>query len=51
MEEIQEYICLKCFNRWVDVRTVGTRLQDLECPVCGSILYVIGTGEPIDTVT
>ena len=51
MEEehiVQECICLKCFYRWIDVRPVGTRLKDLECPACHQIWYVIGTGEPID---
>ena len=48
---VQECICLKCFYRWLDVRPVGVRLQDLECPGCGLIWYVIGTGEPIDTAT
>ena len=46
---VQECICLKCFYRWLDVRPVGVRLQDLECPGCGLKWYVIGTGEPIDT--
>lgn len=48
---VQECICLKCFYRWIDVRPVGVRLYDLECPGCGLKWYVIGTGEPIDTVS
>ena len=42
---IQECICLKCFYRWLDVRPVGTKLSDLECPSCHKVWYVIGTGE------
>lgn len=48
---VQACICLKCFYRWIDVRPVGTLLQDLECPCCHNVWYVIGTGEPIDTVS
>lgn len=44
---VQECICLKCYYRWIDVRPVGTRLKDLECPGCHLVWYVIGTGEPI----
>jgi len=45
---IQECICLKCFYRWLDVRPVGTKLSDLECPSCHKVWYVIGTGEQIE---
>lgn len=44
---VQECICLKCYYRWIDIRPVGTRLKDLECPSCHLIWYVIGTGEPL----
>ena len=45
---VQECICLKCLYRWIDVRPVGTKLKDLECPNCHQIWWVIGTGEPLD---
>lgn len=45
---IQECICLKCLYRWLDVRPVGTKLSDLECPNCGKVWYVIGTGEVLE---
>ena len=45
---VQACICLKCFYRWIDVRHVGTLLQDLECPNCGRVWYVIGTGEVLE---
>lgn len=51
MEEeyiVQECICLNCKYRWTDVRPVGVRLRDLECPACGLIWYVIGTREPME---
>ena len=44
---VQECICLKCYYRWIDVRPVGVKLKDLECPGCHQFWYVIGTGEPI----
>ena len=45
---IQECICLKCLYRWIGIRPVGTKLSDLECPNCGAIWYVIGTGEVLE---
>ena len=45
---VSEVVCLKCLNRWIDVRPEGTPLKALECPSCGMIGYVIETGEVMD---
>lgn len=45
---VQECICLKCLYRWIAVRPVGTKLSDLECPMCHQVWYVIGTGEILE---
>jgi len=42
--KVSEVICVKCFHRWVAVRSVGTLLKDLHCEKCGA-WYVIETGE------
>lgn len=39
-------ICLKCFNRWVAVRPITTKLIEIECSKCGQG-FVIETGEEI----
>lgn len=44
---VSEVICLKCLNRWISVRPVGTKLVDLECIDCGQG-YVIETGESLE---
>lgn len=46
--KVSEVICLKCLQRWIDVRPVGTALKSLECPCCHAVGYVIETGEELD---
>ena len=46
--KVSEVICLKCLNRWISVRPVGTLLKDLQCPRCGWKGCTIETGEEID---
>lgn len=43
--KISEVICLACFHRWISIRPMETRLNDLECPTCGKQGYAIETGE------
>ena len=45
---VQEAVCLKCLHRWIDVRPETVWLKDCECPNCGEIGFVIGTGQIID---
>ena len=45
--KVTEVICIKCYKRWIAVRSVNTKLKDLECPTCGKG-YVIETGEIIN---
>lgn len=42
---VQETMCVKCLHRWIDVRPESTWLKNCECPNCGEIGYVIGTGQ------
>ena len=45
--KVSEVICVKCFERWLAVRNVKTKLQELECIKCGRG-FVIETGEIIE---
>ena len=45
---VQEVVCLKCLNRWIDVRPEGTLLKDLECHKCKEIGYIIATGQEME---
>jgi hypothetical protein len=45
--KISIVICLKCFQRWIAVRPISTKLTELECSNCGQG-YVIETGENIN---
>lgn len=45
--KVSEVICVKCGHRWIAVRPSDTKLQQLECPNCTKIGYVIETGEEI----
>ncbi len=40
-------ICLKCYFRWLAIRPVQVRLDQLECKECGPG-YVIETGEILE---
>ncbi len=42
--EVSELICIKCYNRYIGVRPVGTLLKNLECEFCGAG-FIIKTGE------
>ena len=44
--EVSEFICLKCFHRWLGVYPENTLLKDLQCP-CGEVGYVIKTGQTL----
>ncbi len=44
----QEVICVKCYARFIDVRPASTWLKDCECPGCGEIGFLIGTGQPLE---
>ena len=43
--KVSEVICLKCLYRWIAARPTETRLNELECPMCGNKGYAIETGE------
>ena len=43
--KVSEVICLKCYRRWKAARPIDVRLDQLECPACGSQGFVIETGE------
>lgn len=43
--KVSQVICLKCYRRWIAGRPTETRLDDLECPSCGSQGFAIETGE------
>ena len=43
--KVSQVICLRCFRRWIAVRPVETRLDELECPDCGQQGFTIETGE------
>lgn len=45
---VSEVICVRCCNRWISVRPVGTLLKDLECETCKQAGAVIETGQEID---
>ena len=45
---VQECLCVNCLRRWIDVRPEGVWLKELECPGCGKVGFVIGTGQPMD---
>lgn len=45
---VAECMCVNCLRRWIDVRPEDVWLKDLECPGCGKVGFVIGTGQPID---
>ena len=45
---ISEVVCLKCLHRWIAVYPEKTLLKQLECGNCGSIGYVIKTGQEIE---
>ena len=42
-----EVICVKCFHRYICVRSESVLLKDLECESCGSG-YIIETGQPME---
>ena len=48
--EVAEMICLGCFKRFVDVRSVGVLLKNLECPRCHKTGLIIETGEYLTDV-
>ena len=42
--EVGEVICVKCCNRYISARPLGTKLKDLDCENCGPGFTII-TGE------
>ena len=44
---VSELICIKCMERWIDVRPSNVWLKDVECPNCGKG-YVIMTGQELN---
>ncbi len=43
--KVSQVICLSCFRRWIAARPTETRLDELECPDCGTQGTAIETGE------
>jgi len=41
-------ICLECRTRWIAVRPIQTKLQELECPGCSRTKFTIETGERLE---
>lgn len=46
--EVSMVTCLNCGKRWIAVRPLGTKLDDLECPQCRQQGAVIETGEELE---
>ena len=43
-----EVVDLKCHHRWIAVFPEKTMLKQLECPNCGSVGFVIKTGQDLE---
>ena len=43
-----EVVDLKCQHRWIAVFPEKTLLKQLECPKCGSVGFVIKTGQDLE---
>ena len=44
---VRECLCARCGKRWIDVSPEGLWLKDMECPGCGEVGFVIGTGQEL----